>query len=162
MRNRIAVILIVAAIVGLALISPRHIQATYSLPPRVAWVTGASAGNAVGAGVTTYFGNGSNSPNATVSNRYFIAPDTGVLRNLIMDTTSSQPGDDVLTCSIVQNGTTPGALAVTVPKSQGAPFTVKDLTHSMPVSQGDLLSLQCVNHSASTSAVIGAWGVGVY
>lgn len=80
------------------------------------------------------------------------APVSGIINNLYMKTTSSQPGDGGMAAIFRHSGSTT-TLAATAPAGALA-GTFTDTTHSFTVSAGDTIDIQLANVSSSLSATI--------
>jgi hypothetical protein len=91
--------------------------------------------------------------NSTETNRQNRIPSTFTFSNLYITTISTQGNDGALTCTIRVNGSTDSSLSVAI-SANAVAGTFSDTTHSVSLSAADLISLKCVNASASTSAGI--------
>ena len=129
---------------------------------------GSLAGGTVAIGATDYFGLGNTALSGTVATSIWIAPTACTMRNLYIQTTSTQPADGTLIFTVFDNGTsTPGSLGtntgliITVPASQTSTISQLDTPGSYWTAvAGNAYTIQAVNGSSSgISAAIGAWGL---
>lgn len=104
---------------------------------------------------TYLLSNNAGSFNATESNRQNYVAGPFMLFNLAVRTSSPQPSDGALTCTVRDNSADTG-VTVTIPANGAA--GIYEATYSGGIvptfAKGDLIDLKCVNASASASAGI--------
>ena len=104
------------------------------------------------AGATLYSTFGSDKNSSTEARNQCVVPISGTFSNLYVRLRTSQPADNSLVITLRVNGSST-ALTVTIPANSAA-GNYTDLTHSVSFSAGDLVGVQVVNNSSSTSGSI--------
>ena len=90
---------------------------------------------------------------STITNNTLITV-AGTLKNFYVRTTSTQPASGTLVCTVMVNNV---ASAVTFTIAAGSvPASYSDLTHTVSIAAGDLISFRLVNNATGASAGIGA------
>lgn len=119
-----------------------------------------SANNASIAGSTTVyvFHNGTNT---SENIRQVPMPFAGTIKTFYLNLITTQPGDGGITCSFNKNGSASGGPSITIPASSTTQV-FSDTSGSFTVAAGDLVSMKCVNSSASTSGFIGGSTIMLY
>lgn len=88
--------------------------------------------------------------NGTETNRQNVLPDGFTISRLYIRTSSTQPNDGALTCTVRDNATDTSVVVTIAANSAAGTFS--DTSNSASIAAGHLVSLKCVNASASTSA----------
>src|SRR3989344_1429282 len=100
---------------------------------------------------------GLSTSNATLTNRQFIVPISGTLKNFYVRTITAEPVSGSLTLTIMQNGVAT-ALSIVIPAS-AAIGTFSDPVNSISVSAGDLLSVRATKVGGGASASVASYSV---
>ncbi len=107
---------------------------------------------ALNAGVASFAAPGLTGFDGTENNRTWMPPADGTAADLVVRTSSGQPGSGAMSCSLRKNGTASG-VSVDVPAGAAAGvFHSASLTAG--VALGELLSIRCVNSASTASAAI--------
>ena len=109
-------------------------------------------GDTVTAATTTYYNPyaGQVTDNTTETNRQAVIPFSGTLKNLFVQTTTTQSATGSLVFTIRKNGADT-SVTLTVPAG-GAAAVRSDLVNSVSVAAGDLISIKAVNNTAAAAS----------
>lgn len=130
---------------------PRYDNAQRTL----AMFTGGGSLVGVAANTTGFFDPGTTTTSSTnEAARAIIVPRAGVLRNLYLRITTTQPASGTLVVTVRVNGANT-ALTFTIPVNATA-AVFSNLVNTVNVNAGDIISVQVQNNAAGTSGAIGA------
>lgn len=119
--------------------------------------TPASTPVSIAASTTTFSCPNSLSFNATESSRQIMMPLAGSLFTLVIKTNTTQASDGTLTATLRINGVDT-TLVITVPVN-GVAAVYHDVTHTVTVAEGDLVSLKFINASPTVNASMQNWSL---
>lgn len=122
-------------------------------------LAGNNISSVVGASVTTYQGAYQSSFNATEGNKQTLVPQQCKLRNLIIQSTSTQSGTGAVVVTVRVNGAAPGG-GPTVTFTAGlAASKLTDNSNEVVVQTNDLLSFEFANAASVNSATFTGYSV---
>jgi hypothetical protein len=124
------------------------------------WFGGNMGGSNVMPGATT-FSTPFSSFNSSVNSSYFIVPQSGVLRNLFVATSSASVASALavtaMTCTPVGLTCNFLATSLSIPILPGTSGEFSDTTDYVNVNAGDFVALRWVNSAGSASGQINGW-----
>jgi hypothetical protein len=117
-------------------------------------------GNGVGVAanfVTQFFGPGTQAPLSSVTQREWIAPRAGTLRNLRFKFLTAQNSNNTLVCTVRVNNV-PTAITFTLSNADGI-TTKRNTTDAAAVAEEDTITIACLNNANVPSALPGAYSL---
>jgi len=100
-------------------------------------------------GTTDYFTTGEQDGSTTLNDKVFTSAYDGTVKNLLVSTSTSQPGGGTLVVTLLINGST--ALQVTIPAGSAAGVFTDDVS-TMSFSRGAKLTLRVVNNDGGSGS----------